>query len=445
MNESVTILYLTKRFPRLSETFILEEIIGLEENGIDLKLFSIGDPKEDVIQTKVKKVKSPIWYLHTSPSSFLLDGLFQEVQALVCIGIKDPKKLFKALKTMTSKKISLKSLKHLLEGAVVAKEAKRLNVDGLHAAFAHSPAAIISYASDLSGIPFSFAGHAKDIFTTDRITLSNRASKAKFVLCCSRGAFEEMLKIAPNANVIYMPHGVNVEEFRPSNRQAFLSNQLHLLCVGRLVEKKGIRFLIQAADMLKKREINFHLRICGGGELKPSLSQLVLDLGLEDEVEFLGAIDHEEVVKQLAWSDIYVQPSIQLKNGDKDGVPNALLEAMASAKAVVATSIAGMPEVITNGMNGILVRPEDPIELFAALKSMAQNIELRNELGNKAAIEIRDNWNRKEAHKELKELFAHTYSSSSPRKIPNYLFDDDFEEIEKDEQSYFATKGLEAK
>ncbi len=442
MDKPTTILYLTKRFPRLSETFILEEIIGLEQNGIDLKLFSIGDPKESVIQNKVKKVKSPLWYLHNNPSSFFLDSLFRETQALVCIGIKSPKRLFKALKTMVSKKFSLKSLKHLLEGAVIAKEAKKLNVDGLHAAFAHSPAAIISYASDLSGIGFSFAGHAKDIFTTDKTSLANRAYAAQFVLCCSRGAFDEMVKIAPGANVVYMPHGVDIEEFRPFEDKFFIHNKLHLLCVGRLVEKKGISFLLHAADMLKRRGIDFQLRICGGGELKPHLSKLALELDLKDEVEFLGEINHEEVIKQLAWCDIYIQPSIQLENGDKDGVPNALLEAMACAKAVVASSIAGIPEVITNGINGILVRPKDPIGLFAALKTLAQNMELRNQLGKNAVVQIRNNWNRKQAHKELKELFVHTYS---PGKIPNYFTEYDLEEIEQYKSNSLGIKGFDLK
>ena len=415
------LLYITKRFPRLSETFILDEMIGLERNGIELTIFAIANPNESKVHTAAKKLIPSVQYLHDSPSPAWHDRFISEIVDGAWCFARRPIGVFSAIfACLKPSRLSIGSVKHLLEAFVVARYAIGNEVDQIHGAFAHSPASVADFAGQISGIPFSFAGHAKDIYTLDKLTLKSRLERACYVLCCSDSAYQFLHNIEPAARVVLAPHGVDserlasmAEQRRTKELEFSPANPLRLLCIGRLVPKKGISDLIDAVHLLNASGIPVILQVAGGGELRDVLTSQARDLGIESLIELRGSIDSDEIQQLLRWADIYVQPSVELKNGDRDGIPNSLLEAMAAGLPIVATAVAGIPEVVGPD-TGILVTPGDGGALAVAIRQLINDPKSARRLGDSAALEVSNNWSRPLLHSRLaKMMIEHCQSPLS--------------------------------
>ncbi len=405
-----TVGYLVKRFPRLSETFILDEILGLEAAGVDLRLFAIADPHEQVIQPDVALVRSQVSYLR---SDGFRSALALSVAILSAHGrllARAPRRYLRLIAYIAASRRHLSSVRHFLEAGPLALALERQDATHVHAAFAHGPATVAHFVHLLTGMPFSFAGHAKDLYRSPPDLLARKVADADFVLVCSDSAAGALRELAGPAGskIVLARHGVNAERFRPFARRAGEAalptaarnrstarsdgdlvpverpSALRLLAVGRLVEKKGYPVLLDALARAIAAGHMVSLTIVGTGAERRRVEDLTQDLGLGASVQMAGALTQQQVALALGEADAFVQASVVLADGDRDGIPNALLEAMAAGLPVVASSVGGIPEVVTDGVTGLLVPSGDPGALAAALGRLTRDPGLRARLGDRA-------------------------------------------------------------
>src|SRR5689334_3794554 len=318
-------------FPRRSETFMLGELLALEASGalaavFATKLGEMGQP-----QPGTERLTKYVEFLPDEPV---------EAQA-------------RAVRTMLARK----------------------KIHGIHAYFAHRPAEVAQHAARLSGVPFGFSVHARDFRKVDPEVLAARASKAACVVACNPDVAQDIRRLGTKPHLL--PHGVDLQRFTSS--AACSDGVLRLLAVGRLVEKKGFDFLIAALAGLK---IPFTLTIVGDGPERERLQQLIILNNLENRVCFFGSATHSELPRMYTEADVVVVPSVQDRSGDRDGLPNVVLEAMASGRAVVASDAGAITSAITDNENGLLVPPGDPVALGQAIRRLAQSSELREQLGH---------------------------------------------------------------
>ncbi len=242
----------------------------------------------------------------------------------------------------------------------VAQRIARSRAVAIHAYFAHEPARVAESAASRLGLPFGFSAHAKDVRKPTPIALQARVHAARCVVACNPDVACTLE--AAGANVDLIPHGVDTEQFTP--RRAMPSDRLRILAVGRLVEKKGFASLVSACGTIGE---DFSLRFVGGGPLEAELRRQVCALGLERRVTFAGICTHAALPDEFAACDVVAVPSIVDPSGDRDGLPNVLLEAMSSGRAIVGTRAGAIVSALRDGFNGLLVDPGEPAQLAAAL------------------------------------------------------------------------------
>ena len=382
-----TVAYLTKRFPRLSETFILDEILGLERSGVPLHVFALADPGEGVVQPDSARVQRPVTYLRAQGGvGAHIAHAWGTLAAHAHLIARRPARYLRVAGYVLLKRHQVSTLRHLVEAGRLADALEAENVGHLHAAFAHGPASVAYLVHLLTGLPFSFAAHAKDLYVSAPDLLARRIAASEFVLVCSESAAATLRGIAgaEASKVILAPHGVDTSRFHPAGaaRDAVGAGSLAVLAVGRLTDKKGFPVLIQAVAALRASGRNVTCRIVGSGSLRGELVAQASQLGVGDLVEFVGSLTQQEVAVEHRTADIFVQSSVILADGDRDGIPNALLEAVASGVAVVATAVGGIPEVVSDGVNGLLVPANDPAALADALCRLHDDPALCRRLGS---------------------------------------------------------------
>lgn len=409
---SSTVAYLTKRFPRLSETFILDEILGLEEAGVPLRLYAVADPGEPVVQPDVTRVKSPVVYLRRHGVLGRAGTAAATLAAQARLVARSPRRYLAALACAIGEQRSPSGLLTFAKGGHLAV---RLEADGarhVHAAFAHGPATLAHVAHLLTGIPFSFAAHAKDLYLSEPGVLARKAREASFVLTCSEQAASAMRALAGEAvegKIVLAPHGVDSARFAPpAPRRSEAAGRavlpLRVLAVGRLVAKKGYPVLLESLAALERRGSPVSCSIVGEGPDRVALQALAAELGISSRLRLCGARTHQETALSYRGADAFVQTSVVLQNGDRDGTPNSLLEAMASGLAVVASDIAGVREVVAPGC-GLLVPPGDPVALASALERLASDPELRARLGGAARQHVLTTLERARCVRAITPLF----------------------------------------
>jgi glycosyltransferase involved in cell wall biosynthesis len=260
------------------------------------------------------------------------------------------------------------------QASAVRKMLARTKINGIHGYFAHQPAEVAAAAAQMLSVPFGFSTHARDFRKVTPEVLAQRANAAACVIACNTDVARDLRALGPEVHLL--PHGVDVQRFRP--RVSRSNDMLRLLAVGRLVEKKGFHFLIAALAGFK---IPFTLTIVGDGPERERLRQLIILNNLKNRVVFHGAVTHAELPQIYAEADVVIVPSIQDGSGDRDGLPNVVLEAMASARAVVASEVGAIASAISDNENGLLVPPADPVALGQAIRRLAGDRDLREQLG----------------------------------------------------------------
>jgi len=405
--------YLTKRFPRLSETFILDEILGLEAAGVPLVLIALAHPGEGLVQPDVSRVASPVTYLR--PLGDWRRVLAAQGATLVAHGrllIRDPRRYVGVVGCVARSRQRLPALRHFWQAGRLALLLEEAGVRHLHAAFAHGPASVAYFVHLLTGLPYSFAAHAKDVYLSTPDGVARTMSAAKFILACSESVAGALRGIAGHEGhkVVLALHGVDTTRFAPaaSGQRApgESGGPLRVLAVGRLVEKKGYPVLLDALATLVRSGRSISCTVIGTGPLKAEIEESITRLGLESVVSLRGARTHQEVAAAYTAADVFVHAGVVLANGDRDGIPNSLLEAMASGLPVIATAVAGVPEVVAPGC-GLIVPPGDAAALASQLATLADDPRLRERLGSAARAHVVANLDRIVCARSIAALFGH--------------------------------------
>lgn len=289
---------------------------------------------------------------------------------------------------------------------VVARIGSR-PVRAVHGYFAHRPAALAEAVADRLGVPFGFSVHALDVRKVEPGELARRARRAAVVVSCNDDAATSMRAVG--ADPVLIRHGVALDRFhgdRPAGH-----GPVDLLAVGRLVEKKGFEVLVDAMALLPGSAT---LRIVGSGPLLDPLTARVDAAGVAGRVRFIGARTHAELPDLYRDADIVVVPSVVDAAGDRDGLPNVVLEAMATGCAVIASDVAAIPAAITSGVTGVLVPPGDPAALAAAIAALADDPEERMRVGKAARAEVERRFALDRCTDELCDLLIERYPLAPP-------------------------------
>lgn len=369
------IAYLLSSFPALSETFIAQEILELERQKLPLHLYSLSQPTTGAGVAVEWQGKAPLKYLATGAKFVLLAHLGWRLLAA-------PLRVFKALLLMSRHYGARSAISSLLYAAYLAGQLQRRQIHHLHAHYATEPATIAQAVHLLTGISYSFTAHAYDIYLSPRDALRYKMRMARFVVTCTAYNRQYLVEIDENLSerIHCIYHGLNLRQFPASTGMGNTQCEPCILAVSRLIEKKGLSYLVRACRILKDRGYRFTLRIAGEGPLHEALEQEIDTLGLSERASLLGAVAHKEVVELYQQAAIVALPCIIGKNGDRDGIPNALVEALCMGVPVVSTPISGIPELISHEVNGLLVPPQDSEALAEALARLLDDAELRHQL-----------------------------------------------------------------
>jgi glycosyltransferase involved in cell wall biosynthesis len=385
--EGSSIVYIVRSFPRLSQTFVLGEILALERLGLNLRLFAVTDPRERVIQREVSRLKAEVSYLERSSPWF-----GRAVAGHLRIAMASPlgygAALLEALRQRDSSRgyhaaTAWQCFGHAvrLTNAIRGKRVGRI-----HAHFAHDPTLIALLAHLMTGLPYSFTAHARDVYQVPPKLLARRAERCKVLFTCSEASADHLKAELPGMirdRIRSVHHGVDVGLFRPPSRRIRRSVP-EVISVGRLVEKKGFPDLLRALGQVKDSGTVFRCAVYGEGPLLAPLSTLAAELGLMETVRFMGARPQWELMEIYRRADIFALTPLQTDQGDVDGIPNVIVEAMAAGLAVVATTAGGIPEAVTSGVDGLLATPRDVAGLAEALRAVLVDPDLRERLGREA-------------------------------------------------------------
>ena len=408
-----TIAYIVKAWPRLSETFVLNEIISLEQRGVAIRIFSVKAPDPGPAHSKVMQVRAKVTCLA------LQQAWKQAVAANLRLLRHQPGRYLRLLLHVVTSKVARQRFglpRHFFQAAYLADILSREPADHLHAHFASTPARVAMLVHRLSGIPYTFTAHAKDIYLSDSEVFRGKLEEARAVVTCTEYNRSFLLKqygqlAAHKVCCIY--HGLDTSQFKFHPRQAVENGEPVILSVARLVEKKGLEDLLVAADILRHRGRVCQVDIIGSGPLREVLKAQAKLLGLADRVRLLGAQAHDAVCLAYQRASIFVLPCVIASNGDRDGIPNVLLEAMASGLPVVSTPVSGIPELVESGKNGLLVPPHDPRSLADAIDSLLGSRELRGQLALAARAKLEASFSLEASAERLLAVFDETTKAES--------------------------------
>ena len=363
------VAYVVKRYPRFSETFVVNELLAHEQAGLELELFSLRPPVDTHFQDLISRVRAPLTYLSSgNVKAMELWGEIQQAQRLF-------PDVVRRLGTVAEE-----DLLDAYCGLRLAVACLQRDVTHLHAHFASSAAAVARIASKLSGIPYSLTAHAKDIYHDSVSSNDLQRKMEESVVTFTVSDFnvrhlQQKFGATAAAKVTRLYNGMHLDQFpyhSPHDRDP------RIIAVGRFVEKKGFADLIDACSILRAQGRPFCCQIVGSGELQAELEAKINALRLQGEVRLLGP-QPQSVVKQLiANASVMAAPCILGSDGNRDGLPTVLLEAMALGTPCVATDVTGIPEVILDDQTGARLLPQhDPQALAQALQKLLADSELR--------------------------------------------------------------------
>lgn len=405
-NPDITIAIIVSTWPRLSQTFVLREVLGLERLGMRLRLFSVKVPTGEPVHAEVEQVRAPVTYLAFRSSWRPI--LRANLRLIRDLGWRYFRTLFRGLRYVRYGNV-LHILRQFLRGAYMADLLRREPVDRIHAHFATAPASVAMFTSELTGIPYTIAVHANDIFVKARGRLfAAKIARAQAIVANNEHNRQYLLArfgddLKDKIPCIY--NGLDLSQFEFRWPRSGDAAPPLILAVGRLVPKKGFDDLISAVQMLRDRGRSFRLEIIGAGPLKEQIQRQIQILQLDDRVHLLGAQAQAAVLSAYDRASLFVLPCVITGNGDRDGIPNVLFEAMASGTPVISTTVSAIPELVHSGDNGLLVAPGNPASLADAIDKLLVNPELRDRLAHAARKTIETRFTLERTSRELFNLF----------------------------------------
>ena len=379
-----------KGYPRLSETFIAQEIAGLEARGLAYRLISLRHPTDTA--------RHPIHDRITAPVTYLPEYLYQE-PARVLSGWRAARRLpgYRAARAQWLRdwrRDPTPNRGRRWGQALVLAAELPAEVGHLHAHFLHTPASVARYAALIRGHGWSVSAHAKDIWTSPTWEKAEKLADAAWAVTCTGVGHRHLADLAPPGRVDLQYHGLDLARFPPRPTPPTAADgtdpadPVVWLSVGRLVPKKGYDTLLDALARLPA-DLNWRLEHIGGGDLKPALAAQAQALGLADRIVWHGAQPADVVLDALRRAHGFVLASRVAPDGDRDGLPNVLMEAQTQALPAVATDVSGIPEFIVHDRTGVLVPPEDTGALAAALAALSRDPARRAALGAAGEVRVR--------------------------------------------------------
>jgi glycosyltransferase involved in cell wall biosynthesis len=411
---------LLKGYPRLSETFIAQELRGLELAGFRLELMSMRRPTDKKRHPVHDEIKAPVHYL----PEYLHEEPIRVAKALFhWIGRPSFGKTLKAFVKDLTRDVSRNRFRRFGQALVLAREWPE-GADWLHVHFIHTPASVGRYASQLLGIPYTVSAHAKDIWTSPAWELGDKLADAHWTVTCTLGGADHLRSLSPDPGKVHLSyHGLDLTRFPPPERAAAardgsdINDPIAILAVGRAVPKKGFDILLRALALLPAG-LHWRLDHVGGGDELRSLKPLADELGLSNCVSWHGAMSQQDVLQRYQEADIFALPCRIGKDGDRDGLPNVLVEAASQRVLCISTTISGIPELFVNDENGLLVEPEDPMALAAALESAIRNPKERDRMAGNAEAKVRGHFDHKTSIHDLERLFSDAYQGGAKKDEP---------------------------
>jgi glycosyltransferase involved in cell wall biosynthesis len=378
-----TVAVVLKGYPRLSETFIAQEILALERLGLRLRLVSLRHPTDTKRHPVHDEIRAPVGYLpeylYQEPLRVLRGWWRTRRQP----GYAAARRAFLA---DLRRDLTPNRMRRFGQACVLTAELPA-EVTWLYAHFLHTPASVARYAALMTGLPWSVSAHAKDIWTIPDWEKREKLAEARWLVTCTGFGAAHLRGLAPEpGRVTLLYHGLDLDRFAAAapalsaRDGSDAEDPVRLLSVGRAVEKKGYDLLLRALAALPDG-LHWRLTHIGGGPLSAALRRQAGELGLAGRIDWQGAQAQSEILRHYRDADLFVLASRVARDGDRDGLPNVLMEAQSQGLACLATRVAAIPELIEDGRSGVLVPPEDPEALAAALARLIADPAGRRRLG----------------------------------------------------------------
>ena len=380
--KSSRVAVVLKGYPRLSETFIAQEISALEQRGLEILIVSLRQPTERRTHPVHAEIRAPKLYL----PEYLFAEPWRVLRAWWRVRRRPTYRNVRSLWLRDfARDRTPNRIRRFGQALVLAHELPN-DIGRLHVHFLHTPASVTRYAALLRGLPWSGSAHAKDIWTTPEWEKREKLAECEWLVTCTAANRDHLAALAPDDKVELVYHGLDFKRFPTSPHRRSLrdgrnpSDPVIILSVGRLVEKKGMDVLLEALARLPPA-LQWRFVHVGGGPLREALERRAHALGISARVVWRGALSQDELLPEYRAADIFALACRIASDGDRDGLPNVLLEAQSQGLPCVATTVSAIPELISDGVSGWLVAPESPGDFARALEACITDPARRAALG----------------------------------------------------------------
>jgi len=370
-----------KGYPRLSETFIAQELAALERRGLALAIYSLRHPTDGATHPVHGEIVAPVVYL----PEYLRDEPRRVWRAWrAARRLPGYRTALAAWRADVARDRTANRVRRFGQALVLASELSP-DIGHLHAHFLHTPASVARYAAMMRGLPWSVSAHAKDIWTTPEWEKREKLASCAWATTCTRANAEHLRALVDDpSRVDLVYHGIDAKRFPPTGKPASAvrsdARPVVILSVGRAVEKKGYDDLLPTLARLPAA-LDWRFEHVGGGPQLQGLKEEARALGIAERITWFGALAQPDVLARYRAADVFVLSSRVAGDGDRDGLPNVLMEAQSQGLPCVATAVSGIPELIEDGVTGLLVPPRDRDALARALARLVGDPALRTRLG----------------------------------------------------------------
>ncbi len=387
-----TVAIVVKGYPRLSETFISQEMLALQRRGLAFEIWALRRPTDKAVHPLNRAItatarylpeylyQEPLRVLRGAAAAWRMPGFGRLLRVFWRDLLRDP---------------TPNRGRRLGQAFVFARELDP-GVRHLHVHYLHTPCSVVRYTALLTGRSFSVSAHAKDIWTTPDWEKREKLADAAWAVTCTRAGLDALTPLCPpddphRVRLVY--HGLDLGRFpapplvRPARDGTDPADPVIVLAVGRAVAKKGFDDLLDALAALPA-SLHWRLVHIGSGELRQALAARARQLGLDDRITWRGGLAQDDVVAAMRDADLFVLPCKEGDKGDRDGLPNVLMEAATQRLPLLSTRFAGVPEFVSDGVEGLLVPPADPAALAGALERLIREPALRASLGQAAHARV---------------------------------------------------------
>lgn len=407
----MTVCFVLKGYPRLSETFIAQEILALERRGLDIRIASLRHPTDRDVHPVHRDIAAGVAYLpeylHREPAR--VAGAWSRARRQPGYRLARDAFVADLRRDPTRNRI-----RRFGQACVLADELPA-DTTRLHAHFLHTPASVARYAALMRGLPWSCSAHAKDIWTTPRWEIAEKLASLDWLVTCTAYGAGYLKTLAPQPGTVsLLYHGLDFDRFPPppDGRPRDAGAPVRILSIGRAVAKKGYDDLLDALSLIPDT-LDWRFRHIGGGPLLDPLRAQAERLGIAGRIAWHGPQPQQAVLAALRDADIFTLASKTARDGDRDGLPNVLMEAQSQALPVVATTTAGIPELVLDGQTGLLAPPGEPRALADALAQLVGDADLRRRLGDAGYRRVRSAFSLEAGIDDLAARFGKTGQSAA--------------------------------